>query len=237
MHKHGEAPATKSKREVQTSAAPSRRPSKLTGGELLNIVQAAVLRGMAECKLRTVELGQPGSDMFLRITPQGEVRLLQRAGPDVEALTGAMLASGEIAPLEDTEVDVMRRTLVRRNVENVMKGTRWLKSADLPQVRQAKTTNPSMTITRWIDQGRIFAIESAGERMIPAYALDELGEPFPALQAVLSQMEDQSPFMVASWFEGPNTHLDGKRPRELLATHGRAVSQAVKPSLSGPEHG
>jgi len=236
MRKHGEAPTTKPKREVQTSAAPSRRPSKLTSGELLNIVQAAVSREMAERKLRTVEVGQPGSDTLLRITPQGEVRLLQRAA-DVEALTGAMLASGEIAPLEDTEVDVMRRTLVRGNVENVMKGTRWLKSADLPQVRRARTTNPSMTITRWIDQGRIFAIESVGERLIPAYGLDELGEPFPALQEVLSQMEDQSPFMVASWFEGPNTYLDGKRPRELLATRGQAVSQAVKPSLSGPEHG
>ncbi len=237
MRKHGETPTTKSKCEVQTSAAPTRWPSTLTGGDLLNIVQAAVSRGMVERNLRTIEVGRPGVDMLLRITPQGEVRLLQRAGPDVEALTGAMLASGEIAPLEDTEVDVMRRTLVHRNVENVMRGTRWLKSADLPQVRRARTTNPSMTITRWIDQGRIFAIESAGERLIPAYGLDELGEPFPALQEVLSQMEDQSPFMVASWFEGPNTYLDGKRPRELLATRGQAVSQAVKPSLSGPEHG
>lgn len=237
MHKHSEAPTTKPKRKVHTAEVPSQRSSKQTNWDLLNIVQAAVSRGMAECKLRTVAVGRHGADMLLRITPQGEVRLLQQAGPDVETLTASMLASGEIAPLEDTEVDVMRRTLVRRNVENVMKGTRWLKSADLPQVRQAKTTNPSMTITRWIDQGRIFAIESAGGRLIPAYALDELGEPVPALQEVLSLMEDQSPFMIASWFEGPNTHLDGRRPRELLATHGRAVSQAVKPSLSGPEHG
>lgn len=144
----------------------------------------------------------------------------------------------DAAPLKpDERLLELRRTLTQRTVDSVLQGTRWLSPSELNEVRHAKTTNPSHTVKRWIDSQRIFALERGGARLIPAYALDELGEPVPILQEVLKLMAGRSPFRIAAWFESPTGYLEGQRPRDLLATDGLAVVKAAEQSLQGPLHG
>lgn len=110
-------------------------------------------------------------------------------------------------------------------------------SADLNSVRKDKTSNPSMTIGRWLRSGSMFALEFKGTRVIPAYALDQLGEPIALLKPVLSLMKGRTSFLIAAWLESPNTHLNGKRPRELLATRGLDVVRAAEMHVAEDFHG
>ncbi|HMY98278.1 MAG TPA: hypothetical protein PLW24_09220 [Burkholderiaceae bacterium] len=153
------------------------------------------------------------------------------SGDLAQSLLDAAMLTGDAATAE------LRRTLTQRTVDNVLSGTRWLAPVELNAVRDTQTTNPSNTVKRWIEAQRLFAIERGGVRLIPAYALDELGEPIPILQEVLKVLAGRSPFRIAAWFESPTNYLDGQRPRDLLATDGLAVLQAAQQSQSGAVHG
>lgn len=146
-------------------------------------------------------------------------------------------ASFDLVKQPDAEVEAMRRALTQRTVDSVLQGTRWLTSAELNSVRKDKTSNPSMTIGRWLQSGSMFALESRGSRVIPEYALDQLGEPIALLKPVLSLMKGRTGFLIAAWFESPNSYLDGKRPRELLATRGLDVVRAAEIHVAEDFHG
>lgn len=138
----------------------------------------------------------------------------------------------------DAEVEEMRRMLTRRTVDAVLNGTKWLTSADLNTYRpKSPTSNPSMTIKRWVEAGSMFALEVGGTRMIPLYGLDQLGEPIALLKPILELMKGRTSFLIAAWFESPNTYLDGRRPRDLLATRGLDVVRAAEQHVSDAFHG
>lgn len=144
----------------------------------------------------------------------------------------------EATPLQlKPSTEELRRQLTQRTVDAVLAGTRWLTPKELNNVRKPKTTNPSNTVKRWIDSGRMFAIERGNTRLIPAYGLDEMSEPVPMLQEVLRVMAGHTPFRIAAWFESPTKYLDGKRPRELLATAGMDVVKAAESGMLGAVHG
>lgn len=124
-----------------------------------------------------------------------------------------------------------------RAVEAVMSGTRWLPAAEVGRRRQPESSNPHAALSRWLDQGRIFALVHRGNRIYASYAFDELGEPVPALRGVLQALKGYTPFRVAAWFESTNAWLDGKRPREVLATRGDEVIAAAQRHALGPVHG
>lgn len=136
-----------------------------------------------------------------------------------------------------SEVERLRLQLVERTVSNILSGTTWKESKDLSLLRPEPAVSPSMKIERWLSDGRIFSIQIRGRRMIPAYALDELGEPLPTLKPVLAELAGLSDFSVAAWFEAPSSLLDGKRPREVVAVNGPAVVLAARAMMTGPVHG
>lgn len=128
---------------------------------------------------------------------------------------------------EIDETQDMLGMLTQRTVDNVLSGTKLLPTRDLDEVR----------VKRWVTAGRIFTIERGGELLIPTYALDKLGQPEPILGEVLKVLAGRTPFSIAAWFESPNSYLDGKRPREFLATDGLAVVKAAEHSVEGGFHG
>ncbi|MFG6416799.1 hypothetical protein ACG02S_23140 [Roseateles sp. DC23W] len=156
----------------------------------------------------------------------------------VESLGQQMVAEGVVATAgRDAKAEQLRLRLVQRNVDAVLAGSRWLSSKDLNEVRYGKTSNGSQTIKRWVESGMIFSLETPLGRMIPAYGLDELGEPIEFLKPVLQAMAGRTGFLIASWFESPNTHLGGKRPREVLATRGLDVIRAAQAHVAEGFHG
>jgi hypothetical protein len=185
-------------------------------------------------------------------SPHPSTVLLRLSMPRGEAMCPSLVVEPEhstdmVQALLDTSFEqlkepdagdvAMQRALTQRTVDSVLQGTRWLTSAELNSVRKDKKSNPSMTIGRWLQSGSLFALESRGARVIPAYALDQLGEPIALLKPVLSLMKGRTSFLIAAWFESPNSYLDGKRPRELLATRGLDVVRAAELHVAEDFHG
>jgi len=176
--------------------------------------------------------GQVGElEVRLHLARQGgkEFSLLAEViGVDADASTALLDAVAASLEAEDPELEALRAELQGQAVQRVLDGARWLTSADVNAVRNRKTTSPAATITRWLDAGKVFAIKLQGQRRIPDYALDPSGEPVVGLQSVLAHMAGTTGFQIAAWFESPNSVLDGRRPRELLATSGERVAKAAQ---------
>lgn len=122
-------------------------------------------------------------------------------------------------------------------VEMVMGGTSWFTASDLFAELAKKPSNVHTVASRWLEQGRIFALEKNGVRIYPRYAFDAMVEPVPILREVLKVLQGRSPFQVAAWFESTSTYLGGKRPREVLEQDGLAVVMAAQRMMEGAVHG
>lgn len=114
--------------------------------------------------------------------------------------------------------------------ELVMGGTRWLTAEDMP-------SHAVPLLERWLEQGRIFALEHEGVQVFPRYAFDSTGKPVPVLKDVLNVLAGHSPFQIAAWFESPSAYLSAKRPREVLEPEAAAVVMAAHRLVEGAVHG
>lgn len=135
------------------------------------------------------------------------------------------------------KADAIQVRMRAKAVELVMNGTSWLTATELFAELPKKPSNAHTVLARWLEQGRIFAMEKSGVRIYPRYAFDAMVEPVPLLKEVLKVLAGRSPFQTASWFESPSNYLDGKRPREVLETNGLAVVTAAQRLVEGAVHG
>ena len=131
----------------------------------------------------------------------------------------------------------LMEVLQKRAVESVLSGTAWLTAAEVGTRVNPAATNEHALASRWLSEGKIFAIQRAGQNEYPSYAFEETGYPIPALAGVLTILEGMSPFRIAAWFESRTATLNGKRPRELLASHSRAVIEAARSHREEAVHG
>lgn len=135
------------------------------------------------------------------------------------------------------KADAIQARMRAKAVELVMNGTSWLTASELFAELPKKPSNAHTVLSRWLEQGRIFAMEKSGVRIYPRYAFDAMVEPVPLLREVLKVLAGRSPFQIASWFESPSNYLDGKRPREVLETNGLGVVTAAQRLVEGAVHG
>nr|WP_315227026.1 antitoxin Xre/MbcA/ParS toxin-binding domain-containing protein [uncultured Albidiferax sp.] len=155
--------------------------------------------------------------------------LLARHQEDLQQL---MIDNAPIA-----RMDPLEHKLQQRAVDAVLLGTTWRSSADIGTRADATARNKHALANRWLKDKRVFAIERRGAYEFPDYAFDPLGQPIPALREILAILEGYAPFRLATWFESPSSALDGRRPRELLATHPALVREAARVHAQGPLHG
>ncbi|HXY21075.1 MAG TPA: hypothetical protein VEI29_00220 [Burkholderiaceae bacterium] len=80
------------------------------------------------------------------------------------------------------------------------------------------------SVKRWQQEGRIFAIHD----LYPRYQFDSRGRPYPAIERALAILGTWDLLKVGNWFASPNAHLQGRRPRELLASASADVLRAVE---------
>lgn len=169
-------------------------------------------------------------------------------GTPEEALDRGTIVEAEADPRLDAlkrlvdQVEVKRfdhrmEASMTKSVEAVLNGTQWLTAAELGRAARPTAANPHSVTSRWRAAKRIFGVEWRGQLLFARYAFDEHFEPLPAMVKVLKTLETSSPLEIASWFESPNSYLDGARPREVLASTPELVVQAAEDSLSGPTHG
>ncbi|MCE4558180.1 hypothetical protein [Pelomonas cellulosilytica] len=174
-----------------------------------------------------------------------ETRLSPKVASVIVGLIGGqdLTRDAEVQRLVDVsdagldKADAIQARMRAKAVELVMNGTSWLTATELFDELPKKPSNAHTVLARWLDQGRIFAMEKSGVRIYPRYAFDAMVEPVPLLKEVLKVLAGRSPFQIASWFESPSNYLDGKRPREVLETNGLAVVTAAQRLVEGAVHG
>ncbi len=101
-------------------------------------------------------------------------------------------------------------------------------SSDLAELRQAATRNPSSVPTKWLREGRIFAVAWGGDRRYPGFQFDASAHPLSGLKDVLATLWPLlRGWELALWFTAPNSTLDGARPVDLLADKPETVLDAA----------
>lgn len=102
-------------------------------------------------------------------------------------------------------------------------------TAELAELRQADTENPSSVPARWLRDLRIFAVPAIGDRRFPGFQFDGSGRPIPSVRDVIQALASTlGGWELALWFTGPNSTLDGSRPIDLLATQPTDVLAAAR---------
>ncbi|MEM5434706.1 hypothetical protein [Paraburkholderia diazotrophica] len=130
-----------------------------------------------------------------------------------------------------------RAGMESKAVAAVLSGTTWLTAQTDGRRLNPDATNLQEVTSRWEKEGKVFSIERAGQTLYPTYIFDELGNPIPEVAEILKVFDDYTPFRIASWFESTNSMLQGKRPRESLATDPSAVVEAARRHVEGAIHG
>ncbi|WP_131799912.1 hypothetical protein [Paraburkholderia ginsengiterrae] len=131
----------------------------------------------------------------------------------------------------------MRASLEAQALEAVLNGTQWLMGPTLGEQQEPDATDMHVAAGRWKDEGRVFAIERAGQTLYPRYLFDESGTPIPEVDEILGVFAGYAPLRIASWFESTNSLLHGRRPRECLATVPSAVVEAARDHVASAMHG
>lgn len=122
----------------------------------------------------------------------------------------------------------------------VLESGDWLNAADIAQVAQLSTRNPSAQPNKWKKQGQIFAINHGGVDYFPGYGLDPdtSYRPLKALAKVIEIFEGhKDSWGMAYWFRSDNSFLGGKKPQDLLASVPDRVIDAALDEIQGIAHG
>lgn len=120
---------------------------------------------------------------------------------------------------------------VRRNADarrQLIDGHGLFSSAELAELRDADTANPSVVPGRWLRERRIFDVPPLGDRRFPGFQFDPSGRPRPVIRDILAAMgEVLRGWELALWFTGSNAALDGDRPVDRLDRDPAAVVAAA----------
>jgi len=131
----------------------------------------------------------------------------------------------------------VRERLELRALEAVFSGTTWLTEVEVDANVTSGVAGARSPVAGWVQEGKLFAIESDGLKLFPRYAFDALGAPITAVREVVEIFEGYSSLQLAAWFESTSSTLGGLRPRELLARDPLAVVTCARAHKDEPMHG
>jgi len=154
----------------------------------------------------------PGGESFARLL----VRRLEAASDEAERETRVLDA---MLPEVSTLSDAATTQLIwnARARADALREFGALTPAQIEEVRGIRTRNPHATVSRWIKDGRVFAVDTAAGRMFPAFQFAD-GEPRPTITPVLAALANQlHGWEILAWFTGSSGYLEGDRPVDRLA--------------------
>lgn len=147
----------------------------------------------------------------------------------LESLTGWFEAS---IRLTLTEAETFARILSR---------SRWITRRGHRHPPSQRKASLASRLDRWEREGRLFALTHMGTKYYPAYGLSfstRKGRrrilPVKAMAKVIRIFTDKTGgWALAGWFSSPNSRLDDRAPKDLLATEPDAVIAAARDSTGG----
>lgn len=119
----------------------------------------------------------------------------------------------------------------------ILAGANWIDVAHPSGLCGFSGQTGADKLAELLAQGRLFAIDVAGHRLVPDYAFTTKGEACTLVAELIQIFGDATSTRLASWFESTSSYLDGKRPREVLDTQPDAVVAAARLHVMGPMHG
>ena len=135
-----------------------------------------------------------------------------------------------------TPVDIKRARLEAKALRAIRHSTEWLTTAEIADLADLGPANPIGTVSRWKQQGRIYALRHGGKDFYPKYALGPDFHPLPVIKEILAVLSGYDPELLAGWFDSTSRFLRGRRPRELVATEPAKVLAAALSTIEVQEH-
>ncbi len=122
----------------------------------------------------------------------------------------------------------------------VLESGDWLTAAEVAQLAELSTRNPSAQPNKWKKQGQIFAINHGGVDYFPGYGLDRNAgfRPSKVMAKVIEILaKNKDSWGMAYWFRSDNSFLGGKRPQDLVASKPERVIEAAMDEVQEISHG
>jgi len=135
-----------------------------------------------------------------------------------------------------TPVDMKRARLEAQALRAIRQGAEWLTAAEIADLAGLGPANPIGTVSRWKQQGRIYALRQGGKDHYPKYALGPDFRPLPVIKDIMAVLAGYDPELLAAWFDSTSRFLGGKRPREVLAAEPAWVLAAARHMIEVQEH-
>ncbi|MCL4626039.1 hypothetical protein [Burkholderia multivorans] len=164
-----------------------------------------------------------------------EVLLERRDRESLERLVELLMPPTPPSPrlLKEATMQVQARRAVLDSGD-------WLTAANIAELAELSTRNPSAQPNKWKKQGLIFAISHGGMDYFPAYGLDrDAGfRPLKVLSRIIATFDGHKDgWGMAYWFRSDNSYLGGKRPQDLLVTDPERVLRAAMDEVQEVSHG
>lgn len=122
----------------------------------------------------------------------------------------------------------------------VLESGDWLTAAEVAQLAELSTRNPSAQPNKWKKQGQIFAINHSGVDYFPGYGLDRNAgfRPSKVMAKVIEILaRNKDSWGMAYWFRSDNSFLGGKKPQDLLTSEPERVIEAAMDEVQEISHG
>lgn len=191
----------------------------------------------------TPDTGLTAAEVVARIAagmPGGEalVRLLMTR---LEAVSGEVEREVQVLDAMLPPVSVLSDAATTQLLWNAKARADSLKefgaftAAQIEEIRGVQTANPHATVSRWVKDGRLFAVDSAHGRLFPAFQFSQ-GAPRTIIAQVLAALAGQlRGWEILLWFTGSTGYLDGARPVDRLsdAPDDVVAAAAYQATLSG----
>jgi hypothetical protein len=100
----------------------------------------------------------------------------------------------------------------------------------------ARPSSTRTWLTRRRDEHALFTVNVKGTTVIPAFQLDESGEPRPELQPIVSVLQEGGieGWSLWTWLTKPTSFLSGAIPEEVARTHPERALRAAQRFAPAP---
>jgi hypothetical protein len=122
----------------------------------------------------------------------------------------------------------------------ILKSGDYARATEIAMLAGYSENNPSAQPSKWKREQVIFVTEHNGVDQFPLYGLnpEKSYKPYPALSENLTLFHGmRSGLSIGFWFDGLNSFLDDRRPKDLLASKPEMVIAAARDEMEGLRHG